>query len=548
MSLPLPAAKVRAVHLFALSSFAIAQPAYDLLSKNPDYFVMAGFHALDVVLYGLAVLIIPPAVLMTAELLTGLVHRKAVSFLHRLFVFVLAFLLFARGIHGFALPATVVIALLIGLAFRRAYDAWRPVRSFVSISALASLLFLGVFLVKAPLAKLAADDVQAATLPHGGARPPVVLVIFDEFASSSLMTEDGRIDAARDPNFAALARTATWYRNATTVHDYTAWAVPAILTGQRPHNDQLPLLADHPDNVFTLLGGTYRIHAVEAVTRLCPARLCRDADDRLGARFSRVASSVETTSLYGHPGTDVAQWRDPPAQVARFLASVHPRRERQLYVLHVLLPHGPWRYLPSGRAYQRFQTPPPGLARDVWKKQTHVVDEQYAEHLLQVGYVDRVLGQIIRRLRAAGLWNRSLFVVTADHGVSFLPGQHERTVNLTNIGDISPVPLFVKTPGERTGHVDDRSAQTIDIVPTIADVLGIAIPWRVDGKSLLRPDRPSPSRIVVASHEGGVVEASWRRIETGRARTIARRARVVKELARLQAALSRGSSDRTTSK
>jgi arylsulfatase A-like enzyme len=88
--------------------------------------------------------------------------------------------------------------------------------------------------------------------------------------------------------------------------------------------------------------------------------------------------------------------------------------------------------------------------------------------------------------------------------------------------------------------VDDRSAQTIDVVPTIADELGIAIPWRVDGKSLLRPDRPYPSRIAVASHEGGVVEASWRRIETGRARTIAHRARVVKELARLQAALSRG--------
>jgi arylsulfatase A-like enzyme len=149
-----------------------------------------------------------------------------------------------------------------------------------------------------------------------------------------------------------------------------------------------------------------------------------------------------------------------------------------------------------------------------------------------------VLGQIIRRLRAAGLWNRSLFVVTADHGVSFLPGEHERTVNLTNIGDIAPVPLFVKTPGERTGHVDDRSAQTIDVVPTIADVLGIPVPWRVDGTSLLRPGRPYPSRIAVASHEGGVVEASWRRIENGRARTIAHRAQVVKELARLQAALS----------
>jgi hypothetical protein len=538
-SLPLPAAKVRAAHLIALTSFAIAQPAYDLLSKNPDYFVMAGFHALDVVLYGLAVLIVPPAVLMAIELVAGFVHRKAGAFLHRFFVFVLAFLFLARGIHGLPPLITVVTALLVGLVFLCAYNAWRPVRSFVSIAALASVLFLGVFLVEAPLGKLAADDVHAATLPHGGARTPVVLVIFDEFAASSLMTEDGRIDAVRDPNFAALARTATWYRNATTVHDYTAWAVPAILTGQRPRDDELPLLADHPHNLFTLLGGTYRIHAVEAVTRLCPARLCRDAGEPLGTRFRRLASSVEKTSLYGHPATDVEQWRDPSAQVSRFLASIHRSGERQVYVLHVLLPHGPWRYLPSGRAYQRFQTPPPGLARDVWNKEKRLVDEQYAEHLLQVGYVDRVLGRIVRRLHATGLWNGSLFVVTADHGVSFLPGRHERSVNPTNIGDIAPVPLFVKTPGERTGHVDDRSAQTIDVVPTIADVLGMTMPWKVDGESLLRPDRPYPSKVVVLSHTGRVVEAPWRLVAAERQKTLDRRARVVEGLARLQAALAK---------
>ena len=42
------------MHLFALCAFGIAQPSYDLLSKNPAYFVWAGFHAVDVVLYGFA--------------------------------------------------------------------------------------------------------------------------------------------------------------------------------------------------------------------------------------------------------------------------------------------------------------------------------------------------------------------------------------------------------------------------------------------------------------------------------------------------------------
>ena len=50
--------------------------------------------------------------------------------------------------------------------------------------------------------------------------------MFDELPLTSLMGPGGRIDAGRYPSFAGLARTATWYRGATAVHDSTALAVP----------------------------------------------------------------------------------------------------------------------------------------------------------------------------------------------------------------------------------------------------------------------------------------------------------------------------------
>jgi hypothetical protein len=526
---------MRAAHLLALSAFGIAQPAFDLLSKNPDFFVVEGFHAVDVVLYGLAVLLVPPAILVALELAAEIVRPRLVSIVHPLFVGMLVFIFVGRGTQALPPFAKAVV----GLVFACLYASWRPVQSFVSVSALASLVFLGLFLANAPIAKLSVTDAPAAAIPEGGPRPPVVLVIFDEFPVSSLMTTNSRIDASRYPSFAALAASATWYRNATAVHDHTSWAVPAILTGQRPRRDQLPLLADHPQNLFTLLGGSYRIHGFESVTRLCPARLCRNSGKPLDTRVRTLASYVGSTAFYGQLRTDdVRPWRDPPAQVARFLAAVHPGGDRELYVLHLLLPHAPWRYLPSGRSYRGFQAPQ-GVTRDVWRNDTRLVDRRYREHLLQVGYVDRVLGRIVRRLRATGLWNRSLLVVAADHGCSFLPGDHERTVNLANIGDIAPVPLFVKTPWERAGRIDDRSARTIDIVPTIADVLGDTMPWKIDGRSLLRADRPYPSTVVIGRPDGRLVKASWRLAEAGRARTIARRARIVKGLDRLRAALAR---------
>ena len=42
-------------------------------------------------------------------------------------------------------------------------------------------------------------------------------------------------------------------------------------------------------------------------------------------------------------------------------------------------------------------------------------------------------------------------------------------------------PLIVKAPGQTEGRVDDTNMQTIDIVPTIADLIGVDIPWEVDG-------------------------------------------------------------------
>jgi len=57
------------------------------------------------------------------------------------------------------------------------------------------------------------------------------------------MTEKGHIDSVRYPNFAALAASSTWYRNATTMYDITDWSVPAILSGQLRRADQLPIRA-----------------------------------------------------------------------------------------------------------------------------------------------------------------------------------------------------------------------------------------------------------------------------------------------------------------
>ena len=171
-----------------------------------------------------------------------------------------------------------------------------------------------------------------------------------------------------------------------------------------------------------------------------------------------------------------------------------PDRERPtLFFLHLALPHSPWRFLPSGREYGTVITDD-GLHEDWsrWRSEPGLVDQAVQGHLLQVGYVDRLLGELLDRMEASGMYQRALVVAAADHGMSFQPGLPPRDPTTETLADIAAVPLFVKYPGEQTGRVDPRSARTTDILPTIADVIGVTMPWKVDGVPLRGASSKAP--------------------------------------------------------
>jgi hypothetical protein len=117
--------------------------------------------------------------------------------------------------------------------------------------------------------------------------------------------------------------------------------------------------------------------------------------------------------------------------------------------------------------------------------------------------MDHWLGHFMERFNELGLHRNTVVVLLADHGVSFRPREGRRQVTESNLVDIANVPLLVKRPGQRRARVDLRAAQTVDVVPTIADVLGIRVPWKADGASLLGPARAD--REVVIDLRGGKV-------------------------------------------
>ena len=80
-------------------------------------------------------------------------------------------------------------------------------------------------------------------------------------------------------------------------------------------------------------------------------------------------------------------------------------------------------------------------------------------------------------------------VVCGYHGLTFDVGQEIRMLapgiapTDRSIADLAWVPFFVKEPGQQGGEVSDADVTTYDVLPTIADVLDVDIPWDHLGRS-----------------------------------------------------------------
>jgi hypothetical protein len=513
-------ALVRGAQLAVLSAFALAEPLLDVLGKNPEFFAIRRSTSTQIVLFALAVTLLPPLALLAVELLVGVVSRAAADALHLVFVaglvavIALHVLTNDSSLSGAAALAIAAGAGVLGaLLYRRA----PPVGSFLTVLAPAPLIFLALFLFDSGTSKLVFPSHPHVKTERVRSKTPVVLVVFDEFAPVALMNRDEKIDAQRYPSFAALARNSTWYRSATTVQWLTEVAVPAVLTGMLPpeKGKPLPIYADHPQNVFTLLGHGYRVRAVESITHLCPQNLCKEVRGASPSAVSDATGSLASDAgiVYLHlllpePYSEHVpaisdSWGDfgqkekrearEPVKgviepcgrnICRFASLLSRDRRPTLYVLHSLLPHVPYLYLPSGRRYGIEAPLLRGIKRNRWDRPWPAL-QAYQRFLLQVEYTDRALGLLVRRLKEKGIYDRALMIVVADHGVSMRAGQPRRRPTPGNLQDIAFVPLFVKLPHQHTGRIDDRFAETIDVVPTIAHVLGIKMPWHVDGRSLV---------------------------------------------------------------
>ena len=557
--------RTRAFVILGLSGVAVAQPVLDLFGRNPEFFVAGRYSSSQIVAFALVVALVPPAGGIALTALAGTISRRAGDVVYAAVVAVLAAALMLAVLRTIGVDPAVVVfaaAAIVGAGLAALVLRTTGGRLLASYLAVANMFFVASFLFLGNTAQLVAGggsggigDVDVPTLAG-----PVVWIILDELPATTFMRADGSINDERYPGFAELASVSTWYRNASSPFNLTHRAVPAQLTGTLGDDDDLPTAQSHPRSVFSLLGGDVPVARYESVTDMCPAAICDP-----GPRRSLRQALKDASIVYGHrvlpqelreelpainnswgaygaeddggstdaPGSDEGgdggsgrslvdrayeKWRELGADERSPLGQAGLLQERieaigaepSLHLVHVALPHRPWTLSPSGlsTSYE------PELITDSDAPGYEFGARLDAQlHAMQLGAADVAVGALVDHLRALPTWEDTLLVVTSDHGTNLTtPNIGRMRVSDANREEIYRVPLFIKAPGQVEGEIRDESAQTLDILPTVIDLLGGETDWEFDGHSLVDGSEAT-TEPRVSTDFGAVLDIAARRAE-----------------------------------
>ena len=514
--------------LVMLGAFAITQPLLSDFRAGAGYFVARRNEPIEIVLLVVVSTVLPGLVANLIVWAADGFSERARVITHTAFVGLFSALIAQTTLVRLTSVNWVVllvVSVLIGALAVWAYGRSRGFRTFLTYLIPAPLVFALFFLFTAPVSGFVFPASPEKIAADVESRTPVVFVVFDEFPVISLLDQSGDIDPVRFPNFASLASMSTWYKHTASAHESTLWAVPALLTGRSPDSSLLPTAADHPGNLFTLLDRSHQLHVIEPFTHLCPPEMCGQvAASSFGDRLTALmidavrlyqmlltpdpSSSASVSDPFNEFSPEVAdqavQREFATDQVDRFgdfLDGINSSASG-LHFIHLFLPHAPFRYYPSGVEYNDAGELD-GREDEYWVDRV-LANQAYQRHLLQVGKVDQMIGDLLARLDDVGVLDEAIMVVTADHGISFQPGQPRRPLVAENAYEVGMVPLFIKAPHQDGGNIVTTPSRTIDVLPTVASYLGLELPWKHEGQSLSVADRPVTSLTVQASNGSDV--------------------------------------------
>lgn len=283
-------------------------------------------------------------------------------------------------------------------------------------------------------------------------RPNIVVLLADDWSWPHAGAYGDRV--VRTPTFDRLAREGALFTHAFSAVPSCTASRGSLLTGRVAH------ALDEGVNLWSTLPARYptypelleRAGYVVGFTR----KGWGPGDFKPGGR-SRNPAGDQSASF-----EEFMAKRDPSRPFAFWFGSQDP--------------HRPYDRGAGARAGLRAAdvTVPPFLP------DTPEVRDDILDYYFEVQRFDRESGEILDRLSAAGVLDRTLVVMSGDNGMPFPRAK----ANVYDAGTRQP--LAVRLPGiVRSGHVIDRFVSLTDLAPTILEAAGGGAPTEMNGRSWL---------------------------------------------------------------
>lgn len=512
-------------YIFLVVNLAILVPLLGVLGDQFNLFTAHGMTGAAIVSLLLFLMLLPATMLSLLRWLAKLLGVVKGFDAVILTIFLGVFLTYLFNKAGYGLfsstyePAILFGAALLATSASVVIILNSEILKKLSYFSLLIPLIVLHFIFVSPASTLfkGAGGLQSVK-PEGIRDTPVFLLVFDEFSGLTLQQADGSLDVSRYPGFAEIAQNADYFPNALTIDYHTSIAVPSMLSGTmrlagaagplstagelglasgenlielfqswgegvRAGSAILPadLMDEKSTNLYSLASdlGTLYLHIISHQNWI---------EDKIGI----IPSTWKNFGIFYEIGdeTDMSKEEHPESLGVYFdwLQKLTMNADdKQFNFLHVEFPHTPYVTTATGRIQTNSRVfLPQIITKEEFAADQPLINVSYHNYLQQSAYAGVLLKNVINVLKDAELYEKSLIIVTADHGVSYsAEGLNRREPDASDSWkNIVSVPLFVKYPFQEEGRVNDSFVTILDIAPTIMDVVDIDPPWELSGESL----------------------------------------------------------------
>jgi arylsulfatase A-like enzyme/GT2 family glycosyltransferase len=337
--------------------------------------------------------------------------------------------------------------------------------------------------------------------------------------------------APTSPILDRLAHEGWLFRRAIAPAPWTLGAMGSLFTGFYPHLHGGDLL---PSDLEGESDGP-RVHRARPISEDLPTLA-----EILRAAGYRTAGFTQPGLLDGRLGFErgFQVYRDDCWGVKQLVLETvgwigSQGTEPFFALLHAFNTHYP--YSSPGRYRRRFGGGDPSLRltprwiQAVNEGRTplppHALGDLVRRYDAAIAYVDRWVGILLAFLRRAGLLDRTMVIVSADHGESFM--EHNRVGHEGSLfNEVLWVPLVIRYPPWGIGIVGQQ-VRSLDLFPTILEAVGLTLPGPFHGESLLplirgeiSPHRPAISQEGRGSPAFAFQDGEWKILGNPRKETM----------------------------